>query len=238
MGTALVLACALVSPVSAELSADNIARLGKDLTPLGGERAGNADGTIPEWAGGITKPPAGYQLGDHHPDPYAGDKPLFVIDQSNLDKHRDKLSTGHQRLLELYPTFKLNVYPTRRSASAPQRVYDATRKIAAATKLVDNGNGVDGAVIGIPFPIPKDGQEIIWNHLLRYRGETVSCTLGQAAVTRGGSYTLVKYAVDVNVRYSLPGMTVERLGNTMILFKQRVTAPARLAGDIVLVHET
>ncbi|MDE0028225.1 MAG: DUF1329 domain-containing protein [Deltaproteobacteria bacterium] len=238
MGTALVLACALVSPVSAELSADDIARLGKDLTPLGGERAGNADGTIPEWTGGITKPPAGYQLGDHHPDPYAGDKPLFVIDQSNLDQHRDKLSTGHQRLLELYPTFKLNVYPTRRSASAPQRVYDATRKIAAATKLVDDGNGVDGAVIGIPFPIPKDGQEIIWNHLLRYRGETVSCTLGQAAVTRGGSYTLVKYAVDVNVRYSLPGMTVERLGNTMILFKQRVTAPARLAGDIVLVHET
>ena len=238
LGTALVLACALVSPVSAELSADDVARLGKDLTPLGGERAGNADGTIPEWTGGITKPPAGYQLGDHHPDPYGGDKPLFVIDKSNVDKYRDKLSTGHQRLLELYPTFKLNVYPTRRSASAPQRVYDATREIAAVTKLVDDGNGVDGAVIGIPFPIPKDGQEIIWNHLLRYRGETVSCTLGQAAVTRGGSYTLVKYAVDVNVRYSLPGMTVERLGNTMILFKQRVTAPARLAGDIVLVHET
>ena len=238
LGTALVLACALVSPVSAELSADDIARLGKDLTPLGGERAGNAAGTIPEWTGGITKPPAGYQLGDHHPDPYAGDKPLFVIDQSNLDQYRDKLSTGHQRMLELYPSFKLNVYPTRRSASAPQRVYDATRRIAAVTKLVDDGNGVDGAVIGIPFPIPKDGQEVIWNHLLRYRGETVSCTLGQAAVTRGGDYTLVKYAVDVNVRYSLPGMTVEQLGNTMILFKQRVTAPARLAGDIVLVHET
>ena len=141
-------------------------------------------------------------------------------------------------MLELYPTFKLTVYPTRRSASAPQRVYDATRKIAAVAKLVDDGNGVDGAVIGIPFPIPKNGQEVIWNHLLRYRGETVSCTLGQAAVTRGGDYTLVKYAVDVNVRYSLPGMTVEKLGNTMILFKQRVTAPARLAGDIVLVHET
>ena len=238
LGTALVLACALVSPASAELSADDIARLGKDLTPLGGERAGNAGGTIPEWTGGITKPPAGYQLGEHHRDPYAGDKPLFVIDQSNVDKYRDKLSTGHQRMLELYPSFKLNVYPTRRSASAPQRVYDATRRIAAVTKLVDDGNGVDGAVIGIPFPIPKDGQEVIWNHLLRYRGETVSCTLGQAAVTRGGDYTLVKYAVDVNVRYSVPGMTVEQLGNTMILFKQRVTAPARLAGDIVLVHET
>ncbi len=232
------LVSALAAPVSAELSADDVARLGKDLTPLGAERAGNADGTIPEWTGGITKPPAGYKLGDHHPDPYGGDKPLYVIDQSNLDQYRDKLSTGHQRMLELYPSFKLNVYPTRRSASAPQRIYDATQKIAAVAKLVDNGNGVDGAVIGIPFPIPKDGQEVIWNHLLRYRGETVSCTLGQAAVTRGGNYTLVKYAVDVNVRYSLPGMTVEKLGNTMILFKQRVTAPARLAGDIVLVHET
>ena len=232
------LALALAVPAAAELSSDDIARLGRDLTPLGGEKAGNADGTIPEWTGGITKPPAGYKLGEHHRDPYAGDKPLFVIDKSNLDKYRDKLSTGHQRMLELYPTFKLTVYPTRRSASAPQRVYDATREIAAVTKLVDDGNGVDGAVIGIPFPVPKDGQEVIWNHLLRYRGETVSCTLGQAAVTRGGDYTLVKYAVDVNVRYSLPGMTVEKLGNTMILFKQRVTAPARLAGDIVLVHET
>ena len=234
----LVLACGLASPAAAELSADEIARLGRDLTPLGAEKAGNADGTIPEWTGGITKPPAGYQLGEHHRDPYAGDKPLFVIDKANLDKYRNKLSVGHQRMLETYPTFKLTVYPTRRSASVPQRIYDATRKIAATAKLADGGNGVEGAVIGLPFPIPKNGLEVIWNHLLRYRGEGVSCTLGQAAVTRGGDYTLVKYAVDVNVRYSLPGMTVEKLGNKMILFKQRVTAPARLAGDIVLVHET
>ena len=232
------LSLALAGAAAAEISADEAARLGKDLTPLGGERAGNADGTIPEWKGGITKPPEGYQLGEHHRDPYPDDKPLFVIDKNNVDKHRSKLSLGHQRMLETYPTFKLTVYPTRRSTSAPQRIYDATRKIAATARLVDDGNGVDNAVIGIPFPIPKNGLEVIWNHLLRYRGEAVSCTLGQAAVTRGGDYTLVKYAVDVSVRYSLPGMTVEKLGNTMILFKQRVTAPARLAGDIVLVHET
>ena len=51
-----------------------------DLTPLGGERAGNAEGTIPEWTGGITEPPAGYTVGEHHRDPFAGDRPLFVID--------------------------------------------------------------------------------------------------------------------------------------------------------------
>ena len=235
---ALALACALAHPAAAEISADEVARLGRDLTPLGGERAGNADGSIPEWTGGITRPPAGYEVGQHHPDPYAADRPLFVIDAANLDRYRDKLSVGHQRMLETYPGFRLNVYPTRRSASVPQRIYDATRQAAATARLVDDGNGVGGAVIGTPFPIPRNGLEVIWNHLLRYRGETVTCTVGQAAVTRGGAYTMVKYALDIKVRYSLPGMTEEELGNSMVLFKQKVVAPARLAGDLLLVHET
>ena len=235
---ALALGCALAGPVAAEITADQIARLGRDLTPLGGERAGNADGVIPEWTGGITRPPPGYVFGEHHRDPYAGDRPLFVITGDNLDEHRDKLSIGHQRMLETYPTFSLPVYRTRRSASVPQRIYDATRRVAATAKLVDDGNGVGNSTIGIPFPIPDNGLEVIWNHLLRYRGEAAVCTIGQAAVTRGGAYTMVKFAADVSLRYSLPGMTEERLGNTMILFKQKVLAPARLAGDILLVHET
>lgn len=237
-GAALVLGCALASPASAGLSADRIARLGADLTPLGGERAGNADGTIPEWTGGITEPPAGYAHGEHHRDPYAGDEPLFVIDAADLDEHRDRLSVGHQRMLETYPSFSMPVYPTRRSAAVPQRIYDATRSAAATAELVDDGNGVGNAVIGIPFPIPDNGLEVIWNHLLRYRGESVACVIGQAAVTRGGAYTLVKQSLETEIRYSLPGMTLEELGNTMILFKQKTLAPARLAGDIVLVHET
>ena len=235
---ALLLAWAFAPPASAGIGADQIARLGRDLTPLGGERAGNAAGTIPEWTGGIAEPPAGYTVGEHHRDPYAGDRPLFVIDASNLDEHRERLSVGHQRMLEAYPSLRMPVYPTRRSTSAPQRIYDATRRIAATAKLVDDGNGVDGAVVGIPFPIPENGLEAVWNHLLRYRGETVACVIGQAAVTRGGAYTLVKQSLEIELRYSLPGMTLEELGNTMILFKQKTLAPARLAGDIVLVHET
>ena len=238
-GAALVLGCALVAvPVAAQTPADQIARLGADLTPLGGERSANAEGTVPEWTGGITEPPAGYTVGEHHRDPYPGDQPLFVISAANLDEHRDRLSIGHQRMLETYPSFRMPVYPTRRSASAPQRIYDATRRVAATATLVDDGNGVGGAVIGIPFPIPANGQEAVWNHLLRYRGESVACVIGLAAVTRGGAYTLVKNSLEVELRYSLPGMTLEELGNTMIYYKQKVLAPARLAGDIVLVHET
>ena len=51
---------------------DQIHRLSEDLTPMGSERAGNAEGTIPEWTGGITTPPAGYSPGDHHPTPVPG----------------------------------------------------------------------------------------------------------------------------------------------------------------------
>ena len=56
-------------------------RLGKDLTPVGGETAGNKEGTIPAWEGGITKPPANYKLGDFHPDPFAADKMTMTITQ-------------------------------------------------------------------------------------------------------------------------------------------------------------
>ena len=227
-----------VASAAAAISAEEAARLGRDLTPLGGERAGSADGAIPSWEGGILAPPPGYEPGDHHPDPYAKDKPLFVITDANLEKYKDRVSAGHRRMLELYPTFRMPIYPTRRSASAPKRIYDATRRVAVTAKLAAGGNGVTGAVIGIPFPIPKSGAEVIWNHLLRYRGEAALRVIGQAAVTRGGDYTLVKLRDAYIARYSLPDMTEEKLDNRMILFRQRVTAPARLAGSILLAYET
>jgi hypothetical protein len=220
------------------LSPEEIQRLGTELTPLGAEKAGNEDGTIPSWEGGITTPPSGYQPGKHHPDPYAGDSILFTISAANMDEYADKLTPGHQAMLRTYDTFKMNVYPTRRSASVPQRIYDATKQIAATAELVENGYGVTGAVVGIPFPIPKTGLEVIWNHLLRYRGDIAERRIAQAAPTRGGKYTLVQFNDEFNVIYSQEGATEESLANKILFFKQKVTAPARLAGQILLVHET
>jgi hypothetical protein len=238
-----LMACAglialLATSAGAGLSPEQIARLGKDLTPLGGEKAGNADGTIPEWTGGITSPPAGYTPGMHHPDPYADDSVLFTITAANMDQYADKLTPGHKAMLETYDTFKMNVYPTRRSASCPPRIYDATRKVAATAELVENGYGVTGAVVGIPFPIPESGLEVMWNHLLRYRGDIAERRIAQAAPTRGGKYTLVLFEDEFNVLYSQEGKTEEDLNNKILFFKQKVTAPARLAGGILLVHET
>ncbi|MBW2688799.1 MAG: DUF1329 domain-containing protein [Deltaproteobacteria bacterium] len=234
----LVLGTCLAGQSLAALSADEVARLGKDLTPLGAEKAGNADGTIPAWEGGITTPPAGYKVGDHHPDPYAGDKVLFTITAANMDQYKDKLTVGHLEMLKAYDTFKMNIYPTHRSAASPQRIYDATKTSAANAELVNGGDGVVKTVNGIPFPIPKSGIEVLWNHLLRYRGDIASRKIAQAPMTRGGSYTLVKFEDEFNLIYSQEGMTEEKLRNRILLFKQEVTAPARLAGNVLLVHET
>ncbi len=213
-------------------------RLGKDLTPMGAEKAGNEDGSIPAWDGGITKPPAGYVPGEHHRDPFAADEILFTITAANMKEYSEHLTPGHQAMLEAYPSFKMKVYPCRRSAAFPQRIYDATKRVAVTAELVGGGSGVTGATVGIPFPIPKSGVEVIWNHLLRYRSDIASRHIAQAAPTRKGKYTLVRFADEFNMLYSHAGATEESLDNKILLFKQEVLSPARLAGGILLVHET
>jgi hypothetical protein len=215
-------------------------RLGHDLTPLGAETAGNADGSIPAWTGGITTPPAGYKVGDHHPDPFAGDQPLYTVTAGNAAQYESKLAAGILALLKAYPDYKLIVYPSRRSASNPQRIYDATKANVATAKLVSDGNGISGAIVGVPFPLPDNGLEVLWNFLTRYRGVAASRHIGQAAVERGGGYQLVQFEDEFLFNYTRPDITAKELedSNTLIYFKQAVTAPARLAGTILLAQET
>jgi hypothetical protein len=150
----LLLASAMLPLAAlAQATPEQIAELGKSLTPMGSPRAGSEDGTIPEWTGGITAPPPGYVEGGHLVDPFAADSILFTITPANLEQYRDKLSVGQVAMLEKYPdTYKINVYTTRRSAAYPQRVYDALAANAAGAKLIADGNGVSGAVIASPFP--------------------------------------------------------------------------------------
>ncbi|HEX4857478.1 MAG TPA: DUF1329 domain-containing protein, partial [Usitatibacteraceae bacterium] len=113
---------------NAKVSPEEAAKLGiegTELTPLGAIRAANADGSIPAWEGGIKTPPAGYTQGGWYIDPYADDKVLFTITAQNHEQYKDKLSAGQIAMLNKYPgSFKLNVYPTRRSASYPKEVYE------------------------------------------------------------------------------------------------------------------
>ncbi len=236
--SAILLVTGLAGHSFSAISADEAARLGKDLTPVGAEQAGNADGSIPAWDGGITTPPAGYKVGMHHPDPYAADKVQITITADNMEQYKDKLTVGYQELLKTYDSFKMNIYPTHRSASSPPRIYDMTKKVAQTATLINNGDGVTGTVNGIPFPIPQSGIEVLWNHMLRYRGDIATRQIAQAPMTRGGDYTLVKFDDEFSLIYSQEGMTEEKLKNRILLFRQEVTSPARLAGNVLLVHET
>ncbi len=227
----------------AAVSAAEAAKLGAELTPLGGEKGANADGSIPAWDGGLTSPgQAGFpnfRAGQHHPDPYANDKPLYTVTAANMNQYASKLTEGHKKLLQTYRnTYKMVVYPTHRSAAAPQRIYDATKNIATTAQLAPGGNGVTNAGEGIPFPIPKSGVEVFWNHVLRYRGDVIARQIGQAPVTASGSYTMVKFRDETMVAYSLPGAKSENLDNIIAYFVQETVAPARLAGEVLLVQET
>jgi hypothetical protein len=233
----------LGAQVMAAASAADAAKLGNELTPLGAEKGANADGSIPAWDGGLTSAAqAGFpnfRPGSHHPDPYANDKVLYSVTAANQGQYANKLTEGHKKLLQTYrSTFKMNVYPTHRSAAAPQRIYDATKRIATTAQLAKDGNGVVNAGEGVPFSIPKAGVEVFWNHVLRYRGDVIVRQIGQAPVTAGGSYTMVKFHDETMVAYSLAGAKSENLNNTIAYFIQETVAPARLAGEVLLVQET
>lgn len=210
------------------------------LTPLGGERAGNAAGTIPAWTGGITQAPAGYGgPGTRHVDPYAADKPLFTITRANLDQYRENLTPGQIALFNAWPnSYAMPVYPTRRSASAPQWVYDNTRVNAAKARLVGDGNGFVDAYGGIPFPIPENGVQAVWNHIARYRGTYVVRRASEVAVQRNGSYSPITSQQEALFRFYDPKGNYAGLDNILFYYLSFTRSPARLAGSAVLVHET
>ena len=219
----------------AKVDAAQAERLGRDLTPLGAEQAANADGSIPAWTGGVTPPP-GYQPGMHNPDPYAQDREVYRVDVSNLAQYQHQLPAGLADLLTRHADYHLRVFPSRRSVSNPQRIYRATRENATRAELIANGNGIRGAAAGIPFPIPQEGMEVIWNHILHYKGENTHFINNQAVVINGNS-NLIKRDRAIYYVYNREGMTTAELDNTLLYYKYVVTAPAKLAGTALVIQD-
>lgn len=168
---AIAFATALPFSALAKVAPEEAAKLKTELTPLGGIRAGNKEGTIPAWDGGYTTVPAGYVSGQPRPDPFADEKPLYSVNAANLDKYAEKVSEGQKALMKRYADYRIDVYPTHRTAAAPDWVYQNTFKNATDAESTDGGYTVKGAYGGLPFPIPQSGAEVMWNHLMRWRGE-------------------------------------------------------------------
>lgn len=223
----------------AAVSVAEAEKLKGELTPLGAERAGNGK-DIPPWRGGLTVPTLSYQqAGQHHPNPYPQDKPLFIITAANKDKYKQYLTPGQVALFETYPdTFKMPIYKTRRTAAAPEWIYENTYKNAIRSELTGNGAGLRYAYGGTPFPIAKTGLEAIWNHIARWRGSYLSRRSSEVAVHKDGDFSLVTVQQEVLFNYYNPEGSVEDLDNKLFYYLSFTKAPARLAGGAVLVHET
>ena len=225
--------------VMAAVSPEQAAKLGNELTPFGAEKAGNAAGTIPAWSGGLPTNAAKVDERGFMDDPYAGEQPEFVINAQNMEQYKDKLTPGQQAMFKRYPdTYKMKVYKTHRSATMPQEVIDATKDNAVQTNLVQGGNGLEHFKVANAFPIPQNGLEVIWNHITRYRGGSVKRKVTQATPQANGSYSLVYFDEQFVFPNKLKDHDPSKPTNILFYFKQSVTAPARLAGNVLLVHET
>lgn len=91
-GTSLTSA-ARALPAAAQSAAPDPNLLKTTLTPMGAERAGNADGSIPEWTGGLVSPP----LPPDQPVAvhlFEDEQPLYTVNASNMAQYTALLSEG------------------------------------------------------------------------------------------------------------------------------------------------
>ncbi|MDD1507198.1 DUF1329 domain-containing protein [Pseudomonas sp. CNPSo 3701] len=229
----------LATGVMAAVSADEAAKLGNTLTPVGAEKAGNADGSIPAWTGGLPVNAGAVDSAGFLADPFPNEKPLFTITAQNVEQYKDKLTPGQYAMFKRYPeTYRMPVYTTHRTANVPDSIIAATKENATNTKLIQGGEGLENFKFANPFPIPKDGLEAIWNHITRYRGASVRRHVVQVTPQANGSFSPVSLEEEFAFRSMMKGVDTSQPSNILFYFKQRVTAPSRLAGNVLLVHET
>ena len=227
----------LLAPAFAKVTPEEAARLGKDLTPIGAERAGNKEGTIPEWTPAARR---GSLKGAYATNPAIdNEKPLFTITKANLGQYADKLTEGHKYLLNAYPTYKMNVYPSHRVVAWPDEIYKSTAENAVNCELVGTDQP-NNCKMGFLYPIPKSGAEPIWNHKLKWRGEAVTRYNNQMIVQPDGRFQLTKLVEDVTFSYASIAhpVVLKQGGETEFLrYLSETVAPPRLAGTFILVHE-
>ncbi len=228
---AATLLCGALGAIGAQ--AQTAADLGHSLTPMGAIAGPSADGAIPAWTGGYTTPPPGWKPGDPRRDPFASERPILVINAQNVDRYADKLAAGTITMIKTLPGYHVDVYPTHRTFAAPQYIYTNAIANAQRAHLSANGYDVVGAQLSVPFPIPHNGNEAIWNHIIRWRGTQIIRTVTNAITTPAGDYTLERWNEKIMLPYNTPGLANPDHWDS--LFWQEVEEPPRIAGQITMV---
>ena len=223
----LALSCA---PATARDSAG----LGEELTPMGAKQASNGD-TIPAYEGGFTEA----QNNNVVPEaPFRDDRERFRIDQGNVDEYRDHLSPGQVAMINTYDDYFIPVYRSRRTAAYPEAIQQQTMANDGSVKLVENGNGLRNYESAIPFPKPENGLEAIWNHITRYRGGSLQRNIARTTPEADGDFAVTRVTEHFVYPTALVDYAPPAHDNILFYYRQKVTAPSRLSGNILLVHET
>ena len=227
----------VATSVWAKVPANEAEQLGKELTCVGAIKAGNKEGTIPEFTGKWVGAPAGVahvqSSGKHPVDLYADEKPLFVITAENMEKYGDKLSAGQKAMFQKYSkTMQMPVYKGHRDFRYTDEVCAVLKKNALESEVVDNGMGIKGSFGAINFPIPKTGQEVIWNNLLPTRAYTEAITRDMANVLSDGSMSFGRMQ-NLNLdMVNKPEMLGKPVEGVMAYTRTRTLAPEREKGGV------
>ena len=228
----------------AGVSVEEAKQLGRNLTLWGAEKAGNKEGTIPEYTGGLptsTSPPGFVKGSGKWPNPFADEKPLVSITAQNMDKYADKLSEASKVLLKRYPTYRIDVYPSHRTVNPPKHFLDATLRNATAASATNNGLSIEGAAGGTPFPIPKTGYEVMWNHMTRWTATAYLMKFQQYYLDSNGRRVLgADYDGSFNYPGNAPGMTPDQFkknGGWYFESAYNAVSPPRVLGDCTLIRD-
>lgn len=207
-------------------------------TPVGAVRAGNADGAIPPWTGGLTRKraPASNQSGGPVVDPFSAEKPLFTITRDNLDHYKKLLNPGEKAMFKLYADYSMPVYTSHRSAAYPPAIYKATLANQSTAHLKDP-DALKGAHLGFPFRKPDNGVEVMWNHRLRYRGRDLRSRTDAGVVGDGGIMQMQRRIEDVLFGYGNPHPP-KGMPDNILAYVLMTLQPRAGRGVSVLVHET
>jgi hypothetical protein len=228
--------------ILAATPANDAQELGKSLTSFGAIKAGNAEGTIPAYEDGYRQIPAGFKPDSGFwIDPFKDEKPLFRIDAKNVDKYADKLSEGQKTMLKKFPDYYFDIYPSHRTTAYPQDVLDATVRNGNATCILKEGLAVDPACRGgLPFPIPKTGNEVMWNQQLRYKighGNSTTSSSNSWVIDSNGQVT--KSAEQATFEEA-PWYQVKQDDRDPMMYARVFSLnkyPARRAGEVVGIND-
>lgn len=239
MKTRKLAIAACIAAVSISVHAQDAGRLGQDLTFVGAEKAGNADGSIPAWEG--QSGGSGWSYGKNRADhfKYKSDKPLYTIDAGNADKYAAKLTPGQIALLKENKAYQMDVYPSRRVCAVPEQIRANTKQNVGYAKLAQEGTELDQAALpGVPFPMPANGSEAIWNFLTRYQGAGSSYVSENSLVSPrpdSDSWIKISFTQFIYIPWGGKGVhSPKDNGNSLGMTYFLIDSPTALAGQALM----